>query len=566
VRDPHERELEEVERALSVLGGRHPDQVRAEREAAQAVLRRQKEHESMLAAERSRTRRRLFVLVLGVVVAAGIASVGYRFHAARAALDAEIEPQVARYVGLGFDALPRGTFAPQERAEVTTVAGDCYAFIATRAQEMHIERPTGAADAKSEALACTCATESIVVTTHGAPVRVLHVAGGALGGTRALAYRFRAQAPVLLGGDETCADEALAAFARDKRYGPQESNGAWLAAHPSLAADGFTTLASAPPELPFVFVEPSPAHCFIAAAPDGEITLLALEAPQGAALTLQNVAHGAGAIAWCVAKGATFIVQHSGRGRATVVSVPSRRTGGMLGLREAIARASLKAPTWARDDERGELGRDTLAASVVPDPTVMASAADAKDARVLLFSGEGFTTSDLDFRCAPGFGEPEALCVQQHGLVWRTPPPEAAVGAAFGPLPYWMGVLGDVRDPRVLDVELALLSVSRRLSALGFFPGIIEGVTEKTDSVEVLGRSGDDAIVAVGLWPAPPFAVPYTDGPLWTLDTPARVIPVSAGARISLPLPQGQGQGQGQGWKPPQAATRRTVVFRHASK
>jgi hypothetical protein len=557
VRDPHERELEEVERALSVLGGRHPDQVRAEREAAQAVLRRQKEHESMLAVERSRTRRRFFMLVLGLGLASGVAWVGYRSHASHAALEAEIEPQVARYVGLGFDALPRGMFAPQERAEVTTVAGDCYAFVAARAAEMHIERPTGAADAKSEALACTCATESVVVTTHGAPVRVLHIAGGALGGTRALAYRFRAHAPLVLGGDEACADEALAAFARDKRYGAQESSGEWLAAHPSLVTDGFTTLASAPPELPFVFVEPSPARCFIASAPEGALTLLALDAPQGGALALQSAAQGTGAIAWCAVKGATFIVQHSER-RATVVSVSSRRIGGTLGLREAIARASLKASSWARDDERGELGRDTLAASVVPDPAVM-GAADAKDARVILFSGDGFTTSDLDFRCAPGLGQPEALCVQQHGLVWRAPPPGAACGAAFGPLPYWMGVLTDVRDPHVLDVELSLLSLSRRLSALGFFPGIIEGVTEKADAVEVLGRSGDDAIVAVGLWPAPPYAVPYTDGPTWMLDDGlARIMPVSAGARISLPLPQGL--------KAPTAATRRTVVFRHATQ
>ncbi len=560
MRDPHERELEEVERALSVLGGRHPDQVRAEREAAQAVLRRQKEHESMLAAERGRTRRRLAMLVLGLVVASAVATVGYRSHAARAAFDAEIEPQVARYVGLGFDAVPRGTFAPQERAEVTTVAGDCYAFVAARAAEMHIERPTGAADAKGEALACTCASESVVVTTHGAPVRVLHIAGGTLGGTRALAYRFRAHTPVVLGGDETCTDDALAAFAHDKRYGSQESNGEWLAAHPSLATDGFTTLASAPPELPFVFVEPSPAHCFIASAPEGDITLLALDAPQNGALTLQNAAHGTGTLAWCAVKGATFIVEHT-RGRVTVVSVPSRRIAGMLGLREAIARASLKAPSWARDDERGALGQDTLAASVVPNPAVMGAPADAKDARVLLFSGDGFTTSDLDYRCAPGLGQPESLCVQQHGIVWRAPPPAPTWGAAFGPLPYWMGVLTDVRNPHVLDVELSLLALSRRLFALGFFPGVIEGVTEKTDSVEVLGRSGDDAIVAVGLWPAPPYAVPYTDGPRWTLDGgPARTMPVSAGARISLPLPQGQGL------KAPQAATRRTVVFRHASQ
>jgi hypothetical protein len=555
VRDPHERELEEVERALSVLGGRHPDQVRAEREAAQAVVRRQKEHESAVALERRRASKRLIVVVLGLVVVSGVAWFGYSSHAARKALDAEVEPQVARYVGLGFDALPRGMFAPQERGEVTTVAGDCYVFVAARNAEMHIERPTGAADAKSEALACTCATESVVVTTHGAPVRVLHIAGGVLGGTRALAYHFPKHTPSVLPGDDACADDALAAFAHDKRYGSQESNGEWLTSHPSLVSDGFKTLASAPRELPFVFVEAAASRCFIAASPPGggETTLLALPATE-----LQKAFHGTDALAWCAAKPTTFIVEHAHAptGRTTVVSVPSARIGGVLGLAEAAARANVSVTSWVRDDERGALACDTLAASVVPDPTVMGSPTiDAKDARVLSFSGVGFATSDLDFRCAPGLEKPDALCVQQHALVWRAPPATVPCGAAFGPLPYWMGVFADLRDARVLDVELSLLALSRQLTAIGFFPGVIEGITEKADTVEILGRSGDDAIVAVGLWPAPPFAVPYTDGPRWTLDDAPRVIAVSPGARISLHLPAGLSA--------PQPSTRRTVVFRH---
>jgi hypothetical protein len=266
-------------------------------------------------------------------------------------------------------------------------------------------------------------------------------------------------------------------------------------------------------------------------------------------------------------KPTTFVVQRDAtdrHGALTVVSVPSARIGGVVGLREVARRAGLVLTVHQRDDERGDLAADTLRASVVPDPTVVSGqtieAVQAKDARVLVFSlgaGEPFTSGDLDVRCEPALGQPESVCVQPRALTWRPPAPTGpSASAAYGPLPYWMSVLDDVHDARVLEVEMTLLALSRRLGALGFAPGVIEGITEKATTVEILGRSGDDAVIAVGLVPAPPFATPYTDGPAWKLDGEPRVIPVVAGARISLPV------GLGAQFAP---ASRRTVVFRHST-
>lgn len=549
-----ERDLDEVERALSVLGGRHPNQVRAEREAHEATAKRAKEHEARLADDRKRALKRNAIIGVVVVVLGASGGIAWRMSAARSAIDAKMTTEIAPFVAAGFDALPRGSFAAQDRADVTTVAGDCYAFVAADGAQMKIERPVGSAGAKGSAVVCTCASENIVVVTAGgAPVRALHVVGTALGGSRAIAYRFE-KPPTVVAGDEACADDALAAFARTTHK--QEKDGAWLASHAAFASSGFTTVASAPEKLPFAFIEPTPSRCFIAAG--GDMTLWAITDQ------IQKPLHGKDAIGWCAEKETTFAVEHAG-GPVTIASVPSKRIGGLIGLREIAARAGVSMSTWVRDEERGEIAADALRASVVPDPTAVAcqtiEAAQAKDARVFVFSSathESFTSSEADFRCAPALGEPDALCVELRALTWHAPPPGVVCGAAYGSLPFWMSALAESHDAAAVDAELALVGFARKMSQRGFSPSVIEGVTERESSVEILGRSGDDAIVAVGLWPVAPYIHPYSDDAPWTFDDEPRVIPLAGGARVSLPVP-----------KITNGATmpvekRRTVVFRHA--
>jgi hypothetical protein len=558
VPEKDERDLEEVERALSVLGGRHPNQVRAERESNEAAAKRAAEHEAGRAEDRKRALKRNAITGAIVIVLGGAGFFAWRMSASRTAIDAKMTAEMAPFVAAGFDAMPRASFAAQDQADITTVAGDCYAFVAQGGAQMKIERPVGSAGAKGSAVVCTCASENIVVVTAGgAPVRALHIAGSALGGSRAIAYRFD-QAPTVVAGDEACADDALAAFARDKRWaGKQEKDGAWwLASHPAFASGGFTIVSSASEKLPFAFAEPAPSRCFVAAGND--MTLWAITDQ------VQKPLRGKGVIGWCAVKETTFAVEHTG-GPVVIASAPSKRIGGVLGLREIAARAGVTMTTWVRDEDRGELAADTLRASLVPDPAIVSTtieAAQSKDARVLVFSTatkESFASNEADFRCAPALAEPDSLCVQPRALTWRAPPPGVVCGAALGPLPFWMSALADAHDAAAVDAELALIGFARKMSQRGFSPSVIEGVTERDGSVEVLGRSGDDAIVAVGLWPVPPYIHPWSDDAPWTFDDEPRVIPLAQGkgARVSLPVPRIV-----NGASVP-VEKRRTVVFRH---
>jgi len=306
--------------------------------------------------------------------------------------------------------------------------------------------------------------------------------------------------------------------------------------------------------MPFAFAPPAPSRCFVAAGAGGGQILWSIGDQVG------KPARGQGAIGWCAEKETTFAVERWGA-PVWIVSAPSKRIGGLVGLREVAARAGLEMTTWVRDEERSELAADALRASLVPDPTSAGSqtieAQQTKDARVLAFNTqtkETFSSSEADFRCAPALGEPDSVCVQLRALTWRAPPPGVVCGAAYGTLPFWMSALADAHDAAAVDAELALVGFARKMSQRGFSPSVIEGVTERDGAVEILGRSGDDAIVAVGLWPKEPYIHPWSDDAPWTLDdAEPRVIPLLGGARVSLPVKNATVP----------VEKRRTVVFRH---
>lgn len=69
----------------------------------------------------------------------------------------------------------------------------------------------------------------------------------------------------------------------------------------------------------------------------------------------------------------------------------------------------------------------------------------------------------------------------------------------------------------------------------------------------MLGRTGEDAIVAVGVAPVEPFVYPLSDGPPWTLDDAPHIVPVKPLEKVTLHAMVKV--------LPPKAA-RRTVIFR----
>jgi hypothetical protein len=108
-------------------------------------------------------------------------------------------------------------------------------------------------------------------------------------------------------------------------------------------------------------------------------------------------------------------------------------------------------------------------------------------------------------------------------------------------------------EPDAIARVPELVTLARRLARAAFQPTLLEGVTELPDGVRVVGRAGEDAIVAMGLGPRAPWVFPYTDGLPWDLGDSPRVVALQPGAAVKLAS------------SPPSNAPiekRRTIVFR----
>jgi hypothetical protein len=159
--------------------------------------------------------------------------------------------------------------------------------------------------------------------------------------------------------------------------------------------------------------------------------------------------------------------------------------------------------------------------------------------------------------CEPGLetGALQAACVQVDPQPWVSAPGEQ-VGLAAAPVPFWMSVIADQRDPNALRAELALLALARRLTSEGFEPTILSGVSQVGPAtISVLGFAHNDAVVAVEVMASSPWVIPYTDGPAWTLADEPREVPLTAGARVTLVAKPSPDPAQKQS---------RTIVFRRS--
>jgi hypothetical protein len=98
-----------------------------------------------------------------------------------------------------------------------------------------------------------------------------------------------------------------------------------------------------------------------------------------------------------------------------------------------------------------------------------------------------------------------------------------------------MTVFGDASDPALLGAELGLLTLARRLGALGFELTMFGGVTEHADGrVTVEGRSGEDTIVVVGVAATAPFVFPFTNRAPWTLASEPVFVAVPSMGNVTL--------------------------------
>jgi hypothetical protein len=560
-------DLAEVERALSVLQGRHPEHERARREDHEARERRSVELDVQARVATSAARSRYIrvaaiavpvVLLLGFIGALTKRELGRRSRVGEAG-----EP----FRAFGFTTVDTSSPSTPGTLE-TTVEPGCLLAVSTEGGAIRITRAGNTSEGTSPTLFCTCASERVGLSSVNAigpqgGLLLLRTDAATLGGSRAFSFAPFKPASTLR-TDEPCSEASLDAWIDAKRYPAAQPDPKWLDAAPrraALAASGFKVAAVARADVPFVVLEIPKESCLIVTS-DKPSDRLGLRMKGGAAV----IPDTPGTLGRCAQTEGTFLVSREGSGELAVLVAPAARLGGMRGLREVARDAGLVlAATQVPPADRAWDAKQLLGASQVPDALISTASTPEvpveAEPRVVTLSFETpnalvpETPDEVFSFCDPSL-EPttrEAMCIFSGPQKWRTEGAEAVGGLARAKLPFWLYAMQGVTDPLALKVMTQLFSIARRLGRDSFTPTTLEALTELPNGVEVLGRTGEDAIVAVGVAPSDPWVYPLTDGPLWTLDGVPRIVPVkplekvtlSAIAKVLPPKP-----------------SRRTVVFR----
>jgi hypothetical protein len=587
-------DLAEVERALSILKGRHPEHERLQREDQERRAKRDAARAVVQKGETRKLRSRQAVLVAGGAVVLGAVSVIVlslrREIGRRAGLDQVTEP----WRGAGFAVLESSSRGDPSKLEASAPEG-CVLAIATGTKpvKLKITTPVGSVEGEGSVLTCLCEAAPVTVIASGTPMPpgeglvLLRTDTAVLGGSRA--FPFLPFTPGATGKtDQACADASLEAWIDAKRWRgeppslPPElhprkaprvqpaidpaGSDRWLGgpARSPLKNAGFRLASLLDPRAPFVAVEVPKESCVLVLPErDGDRTTVRTKGT-----TLVGPAAN---LAWCASSEALAIVQRDGEGdpggagEVGILVAPAARIGGLLGLSE-IARAAgvTLAPEAALvgGADHGWNARELLLASAIPETLIsLANAPDLgtdPEARIIALSVDkpGTLTSDspdgvFSF-CAPPIDRSTgSLCVFSGAQKWRLDGAQAA-GLARAKLPFWLFALQSVSEPAGLKVETELIALARRLRRDGFEPTTIEAVTEVDKGAEVLGRANEDAMVVVGLAPTDPWVFPYSDGAPWTLGGEPRVVPIKPLERITVTTTA----------RLPAKATRRTIVFR----
>jgi hypothetical protein len=562
-------DLAEVERALSVLQGRHPEHERARRQDEEARARRVAQLDTVARSETTKTRSRY--LRLGAITIPVVALVGFvgmlatREMGRREKVATVGEP----FRALGFAAVDTSAPASTGSLDVTPDPG-CFVALATGDAPIRVTRGATAPQppAASPVLFCTCASERIGLSADvaaGGGLLLMRADAATLGGSRAFAFAPFKPASTLR-ADDACSDASLDAWIDAKRYPAAAASGPWLESWPhraALSAAGFRTTVVGSPTVPFVVVDVPKESCILAmsSAPDDKLGVRM----RGGVMAFTDVA---GTLARCAQADGTVVVSREGKGEIVVMVAPAAGIGGMLGLREiardqaiVIAGASVPATDHAWD------AKQVLLASLIPEGTINTAiapdvAADP-EARVATLSFETpnalipETPENTYSYCDPPLDAKmrESTCVFSGVQKWRTEAGSEAVGGmARSKLPFWLFAMHTANDPNALKGMTQLFALARRLGRDNFTPTTLEALTELPTGVEVLGRKGEDAIVVVGVAPSEPFVYPLTDGPAWSLDGAPRIVPARPLEKILLTAPQVKSL--------PPKASRRTVVFR----
>lgn len=556
-------DLAEVERALSVLKGRHPEHERIAREDAEKQAARKAKLDSASRAETDAAKRRrskLAVAIGAAVVVLGVAAFFFRSEVSRRG---ELEQLTNPYRAMGFVIVETSARGAPGALEENIEPG-CLVAASTGAAPLTITIGSTKIEGPGPALFCTCQNEKVSITSPIASggLALLRADAARIGGSRAFAF-----APVepktTAKTDDACADASFDAWLEAGHWPKPTVDDAAVPA--PLRAMSFASLATMKSSAPFAVLEVPAESCLVARSSSAE-DLVALRFKG----TPARVVEAKGSVAWCAKSAGLAIVEREGGGDVQVTAAPAARLGGTLGMREIAREAKVeiaKIATPAAD--RGWDARASLVASAVPEGLVNAGAAPSipVDVESRIFAVSFGTPSaltpdtpaDTYSFCDPPLdaNATEAICSFSGPVTWRVAGSEAVGGVGRSKVPFWLFALQGQDDPAALKVTTQLLGIGRALKRVGFEPTTLEAVTEIAQGVEVLGRTGEDAVVAIMIANAAPYAFPLTASQPWTLDGKPEIAPLAPLQKVVLTSSEK---------KLPPLPTRRTVVFRRKGK
>ena len=561
-------DLAEVERALSVLKGRHPEHERLAREDQEKLNIRARAQEQTARVEGARSRaKRNWLLAIVLPVVALALFIGFLFHreiGRRGRLEQATDP----YRAMGFVIVDQSPARASDRLDSQLEPG-CALAVSTAKGPIKITRGGATTEGEGPVLFCTCASERVTVSANvdaSGGLAMMRIDAATIGGSKAIPF-----APVkpgkVLDTDAPCAEASLDAWVDAKRFPKTTKSDAWLTADPKraqLVAAGFHVLGTAKPTEPFVVVEVPKASCLVATS-SGDGDKIGLRAKGGEML----VPLTSGNIAQCAEGESTLLVKREGQGELQVFSAPAVGLGGLFGLQEVTRESGLPlAAALVPAKDRAWDAKQVLLASQIPEALMnTASTPDVPNddqPRVVSLSFETANAlspdlpDDVYSYCEPTLDAKvvDALCVFSGPQRWRTTGAEAVGGLARSKLPSWLFTLHGITDPVALKGMTQIFALARRGTRDGFVATTLEALTETPMGVEVLGRTGEDAVFVVGVAPEAPWVYPLTDGPAWSLDGAPRIVPIKPLQRITFTSTV----------RAPPMQKRRTVVFRRHVK
>jgi hypothetical protein len=567
---PPKSELDEVERAISLLGGRHPEHERTRRETLAAAEARRLEIERELVVSRRRRRRRAIVMVANVLALGVAGVVAWQLVTRARRIRESLAAGEAVFLKEGFEEIASNQLTARGVLESDTPGSSCFVAVATEgslAVDLGGPRFPGSRSVGW----CSCASghvtlQSAARTDAPAGLALMRIDAKVLGGPLARAWVASPPEAWADGGAE-CADAMLDAWIGDHHWPKPILTGTELEAVPGateLRAIGFHVTSIVAPGTPFAVVESGTDECELAIAPGAE---LSLRVTGGA----RPIEHAHDAMLWCASRPDSLGVWATGgSGRALVLSAPASKLGGLLGAREGAGDAGYRVSpdaTWLHVEDQGWEATAILRASTITDVTTgqVPSETAAPDPRVAAIVASPTSSVTWQPPLAPVACDPlldtsdrsgESVCVPAvAAMLWKKGDGPAA--AARGALPLWTSTLSQRHEPDAAALLPQLLSLARRLTREGFEPTAFEGVTELRNGVRIVGRAGEDAVVAIGLAPSPPWVFPYSDGPPWDLGDAPRAVALQPGASVTLTSPVRFTDAPDR---------RRTVVFRRSAR